>query len=71
MRALRDRNLHLINLMRQKECGALPPTTPVEADRRDRVKRAKEAEKTGKQPDCADVGGYEKYYKDTGRVCRI
>jgi len=71
MRALHDRNRHLVNLMGQKQCVNLPPTSPAEADRKNRLKRAKEAQKTGAQPDCADVGGYETYYKETGNVCRI
>ncbi len=71
MLALRDRNLHLRRLMTQKRCTNIPPASPAEQDQMMRQERAKEAERTGTQPLCADVGGYEKYMKDTGKVCKV
>jgi hypothetical protein len=71
MLALRDRNLHLRRLMTAKGCTNIPPASPAEQDKMTRQARAKEAARTGKQPRCADVGGYEKYMKDTGKVCQI
>ncbi len=71
MLALRDRNLHLRRLMTQKGCTNIPPASPAEQDQILRQERAKEAERTGTQPRCADVGGYEKYMKDTGKVCKV
>ena len=69
--ALRDRNLHLRRVMTQKGCTNIPPASPAEQDKMTRQARAKEAERSGKPPRCADVGGYEKYMKDTGKVCQI
>ena len=70
--ALRDRNNYLANLMLQKKCAmATPPLSPEKEDQVVRHQRANKAKAAGKKPKCADVGGYEKYMKETGEVCTL
>ncbi len=71
LEALQNRNTYLAKVASDKDCGFDFPPTLEEADRRERMKRIKEAETTGATPKCADVGGYEAYMQDTGRVCEI
>lgn len=66
LRALRDRNRHLVNLMTTKNCPQTPkiPTSPVKGP-------GTSAQSTGAPPECRTVGGYEAYMKKTGKVCRL
>lgn len=71
MEALQDRNQYLATLAAHKDCGFELPKTVEEADRLERKRRIEEAEASGDKPKCADVGGYESYMRETGRVCLL
>jgi hypothetical protein len=66
LRALRDRNQHILNLMKVRNCPQTPELKPSPVKGTGVVSRD-----AGGQPYCRDVGGYEAYMKKTGEVCRI
>ena len=71
LQALRARNEHIATLMRQKNCANIPPASPESARTKAIDDKIRDATKTGTQPMCKDVGGYEAYKQRTGEICRL
>lgn len=72
MDALRARNQYLGTRMVAEDCGETPPLTATDAEEMERQKRIEAAEVAGgPPPKCSDVGGYEAYKRDTGRICAL
>lgn len=71
LQALRARNEHLATLMRRKSCANIPPASPEAAQTKAVEDKIREAGKTGEQPYCKDVGGYEAYKQRTGEICKL
>jgi hypothetical protein len=71
LQALRARNEHIATLMRQKSCANIPPPSPEAAQTKAIDDKIRDAGKTGEQPLCKDVGGYEAYKQRTGEICRL
>ena len=67
--ALRSRNVYLAQLMATKKCANIPTVAP--GPGQTVQQRIKDAERSGKQPRCKDVGGYTAYKKKTGNICRL
>jgi hypothetical protein len=57
--------------MRQKNCANIPPASPEAAQTRAIDDKIIDARKTGEQPNCRDVGGYEVYKQRTGDICKL
>ncbi len=57
--------------MRQKKCANVPPPTPEAAQTKAIDDKIRDATKSGQQPWCKDVGGYEVYKQRTGEICRL
>jgi hypothetical protein len=71
LQALRARNEHIATLMRQKSCASIPPASPEAAETKAIDDKIRDARKTGGQPNCKDVGGYEVYKQRTGEICKL
>lgn len=71
LQALRARNEHIASLMRQRGCTNIPPPSPEAAQAKSIDDKIRDAGKTGAQPNCKDVGGYEAYKQRTGEICKL
>ena len=71
LQALRARNEHIASLMRQRNCANIPPASPEAAQSKAIDDRIRESGKSGVQPNCRDVGGYEAYKQRTGEICKL
>lgn len=69
--ALRDRNGHLGRLMQSKSCANIPPTSPGAADKITLDKKIDKYRNSDVKPKCSEVGGYQKFLKETGKTCLI
>ena len=71
LQALRARNEHIAALMRQRNCKNIPPASPEAAQTKAIDDKIRESGKSGVQPNCKDVGGYEVYKQRTGEICKL
>lgn len=71
LQALRARNEHIASLMRQRNCPNIPPASPEAAQSKSIDDKIRDAGKSGAQPSCKDVGGYEAYKQRTGEICKL